>query len=88
MHSNETLNDVMSLDDWQHLQQLSKDPRSSSPIIMLLKTKTSDRLRQNGYTKYRWKIYLWQLPDDLISWYLPIESTSDILNLMRSLGQS
>ena len=88
MNSGQIITDDMYLEDWQNLQNLSKYPMSPSPIIMLLRTRTSSRRIRNGHAKYRWKIYLWQLPDDLISWYLPIQSTSEIVNIIRSFGIS
>ena len=45
-----------------------------APIIMLVKTSPTIIKRDNpeGSAKCRWKVYLWQPPDDLVSWYLPI----------------
>ena len=86
MNSGQIITDDMYLEDWQDLRHISKYPMSPSPIIILLRTRTSSRKRQNGHAKYRWKIYLWQLPDDLVSWYLPIQSTSEIVNVIRSFG--
>ena len=83
--------DQMALDETivgngQDLQQLSKLPINSSPIIMLRKMRISNNTRHKEYEKYRWKIYLWQLPDDLVSWYLPIQSSNEIIRLLRSFG--
>ena len=57
------------------------------PIVMLVKkyyrgTPKAGRLRESK--QYRWRVYLWQPPDDLVSWALPANADHhDIIDILR-----
>ena len=60
-------------------------------IVMFLKTRGTNKTGNEQYQSAgrRWKVYLWQLPDDLISWYLPANDDNvTIGNVLRSFGIS
>ena len=69
------------------LFRLSNCTTTTSPLVMFLKTTPGNKkLRHEGTSKCRWKVYLWQLPDDLVSWYLPLNDLSQAVNTLQSFG--
>ena len=54
-------------------------------MIMLLKTENSYKGRK---VQGKWRVYLWKLPDDLVSWSLPImeHDTQSLVNTLRSVA--
>ena len=72
----------------QEVLPFPKNLRRITTMIMLLKT-TATNKRQRGQfegRKCRWKVFLWQLPDDLVSWYLPIQDENLTMNTLQSFG--
>ena len=69
------------------LFQLSNVTRATSPIVMFLKTPSGNKkLRNEGTPKFRWKVYLWQFPDDLVSWYLPQHDPIHVIRTLQTIG--
>ena len=59
--------------------------QSFNSLVMFLKTEAKSG-RQRRREQPRWKIYMWQNPDDLVSWYLPISDDHFHIEFIRSLG--
>ena len=59
--------------------------QTCNSLVMFLKTEAKSG-RQRRREQPRWKIYMWQNPDDLVSWYLPISDDHCHIEFVRSLG--
>ena len=57
------------------------------PIVMLVKKYHRGKPKTGSLQeseKYRWRVYLWQPPDDLVSWALPANADHhDIIDILR-----
>ena len=69
------------------LFQLLNVTRTTSPIVMFFQTPSGNRkVRHEGTPKFRWKVYLWQFPDDLVSWYLPQQDPIHVIRTLQTIG--
>ena len=60
---------------------------TTSPLVMFIKTTPGNKKsRHEVNSKCRWKVYLWQLPDDLVSWYLPLNDLSQAISTLQTFG--
>ena len=69
------------------LWRVSNCIEATSPIMLFLKTTSENKNLGRGHApRFRWKVYLWQLPDDLVSWYLPYNDSTHALSTLQSFG--